>query len=405
MLNAVGRGLARFGIGESLDPDAMIAAARKRTGLRNFGDDCFIDPLCRLVESINEEACLTPTGRLIQRQRMVDLLTNRLRAEDLLRRHPEIHDLDLGQIILVAGMQRTGTTMLQRLLASNPCLRSLSGWEALYPVPLPGEGRAGRHRRVRRAKAAERALDFLAPMLFAIHPIEHDAPEEDILLLDLSFMSQTFEATMHIPTYARWLEEQDQTKAYEYLRTLLKILAWQRAADAWVLKTPQHLEHLDVVLKVLPETIVVQTHRDPGIALASFCSMVAYARGMLSDRVDPSKIAAHWSRKVHRGVELAMEARESAGPGRFVDVSYYDLLRDPVAELRKVYEACRLEFGPAAEAAATAALASNRQHRYGRHLYDPGDFGISRKRIERCFASYRARFDIPCESAPDWRTA
>ena len=185
----------------------------------------------------------------------------------------------------------------------------------------------------------------------------------------------------------------------------MKILAWQRPSDAWVLKTPQHLEHLDVVLKVLPETIVVQTHRDPGIALASFCSMVAYARGMLSDRVDPSAIAAHWSRKVHRGVGLAMEVRQSAGPGRFVDVSYYDLLRDPVTELRRVYEASRLEFGPAAEAAATAALASNRQHRYGRHLYDPGDFGISRKSIERCFASYRARFDIPAESAPDWGTA
>ena len=393
-----------MGIGESLDADAMIGAARKRTGLGDFGDDWFLAPLRLLVESINEEACLNPIGRFIQRQRIHGLLVNRLRVEDLLRRHPEIHDLELGQIILVTGMQRTGTTILQRLLASNPAVRSLLGWEALNPVPLPGEGRVGSHRRIRRAKAAERALKALAPTLFAIHPIEHDAPEEDILLFDLAFMSQTFEATMHIPAYARWLEEQDQSKAYEYLRTLLKILAWQRSCDVWVLKTPQHLEHLDVALRVLPETIVVQTHRDPGIALASFCSMVAYARGMLSDRVDPSEIAAHWLRKVHRGVELAMEVRESAGPGRFVDVSYYDLLGDPMSELRRVYEAAGLEFGPAVEAAAAAASENNRQHRYGRHRYDPGDFGISRRRIEHCFAPYRAKFGIPTESAPDGGT-
>ena len=398
-LNALGRGLGRLGIGESLDADAMIVAARKRTGLRHYGDDWFIDPLRRLVESINNEACLNPIGRLMQHERILGLLANRLRVEDLLRRHPEIHDLELGQIILVAGMQRTGTTMLQRLLASNPAVRSLLGWEALNPVPLPGEGRAGSHRRVRRAKVAERTLKALAPTLFAIHPIGHDAPEEDILLLDLAFMSQTFEATMRIPTYARWLEGQDQSKTYEYLRTLLKVLAWQRSGDVWVLKTPQHLEHLDVVLRVLPETIVVQTHRDPGIALASFCSMVAYARGMLSDRVDPSEIAVHWLRKVHRGVSLAMEVRESAGPGRFVDVSYYDLLDDPMTELRRVYEASRLDFDFPAAAAAAAASESNRQHRYGRHVYDPGDFGISRQTIERCFASYRARFCIAHETA------
>ena len=400
-MNAVGRGLERFGIARTLNVDELIAVARKRTGLRDFGDDGFMVPLRLLIESINEEACLTPTGRLIQGRRIAAALVNRLRVEHLLGRHPEIHDLDLGRIILVAGMQRTGTTLLHRLLASHPGVRSLAGWEALNPVPLPREGRAGRRRRVRRGKAAERAIRYIAPALFSIHPIEHDAPEEEILLLDICFMSQTFEATMRVPTYSRWLEQQDHSSAYGYLLTLLKILAWQRSRDAWVLKTPQHLEHLDVVLKTLPEATVVQTHRDPDAAVASFCSMVAHTRGMLSDRVDPSEIAAHWVRKMHRGVARAMRVRESADPHRFIDVCYDDLLRDPMTELQRIYGLARLEFGPAAVAAAAAAIRTNRQHRYGRHVYDPNHFGISPGHIDRRFALYRAQYGIPTKSAPE----
>lgn len=399
-VNAVGRGLERFGIANTLDADAMMAVARRRTGLSDFGDDGFMVPLRVLVESINAEARLTQTGRFVQGQRIAAVLANRLRAEDLLRRHPEIHDLDLGRIVLIAGMQRTGTTLLHRLLASNPEVRSLAGWEALNPVPLAGEGRAGRHRRVRRAKAAEWTLGYLAPTLFAIHPIEHDAPEEDILLIDMCFMSQTFEATMHVPTYSKWLEQQDHSKAYEYLLTLLKVLAWQRSRDVWVLKTPQHLEYLDVVQKILPNVTVVQTHRDPGAALVSFCSMVAHARGMLSDRVAPSEIAAHWSRKMHRAVARAMQIRDSADPLRFVDVCYDDLLRDPMTELRRVYGSAGLEFGPAAAEAAEEAVFNNRQHRFGRHIYDPDDFGLSSGRIDGAFASYRANYGIATEPVP-----
>ena len=106
-------------------------------------------------------------------------------------------------------------------------------------------------------------------------------------------MSQSPEAAMHVPTYAAWLEDQDHTKCYEYLLTMLKILHWQRPGACWVLKTPHHMEHLDVVLDVLPDVCIVQTHRDPKQSIPSFCSMVAHGRGILSDHVDPGEIAGH----------------------------------------------------------------------------------------------------------------
>ena len=83
---------------------------------------------------------------------------------------------------------------------------------------------------------------------------------------------------MDVPSYARWLEGRDYVPAYRLLARLLRVLTWQQAGRRWVLKTPEHLEHLDALLEVFPGATVVWTHRDPLETMASFCSMVAHGR-------------------------------------------------------------------------------------------------------------------------------
>ncbi len=437
LLNAAGRAAGRLGASGRLDVDSMVAKARRKTGLSSFGDDWFMEPLSVLVRSIDEEADLTLLGRLIQRRRIEGALATRLRVEELLRRRPEIRDIELGPIVLIAGLQRTGTTTLHRLLASLPEMRAIAAWEGLNPLPLPREEPGDPHARIRQALIAERAVAYLAPAFFAVHPAEHDAPEEDVLLLDVSFMSQSAEATMHVPAYARWLEGRDRThaheaqgapasppassrdharayeatrtqapsgrswpdhaRAYEEFRTLLQILQWQRPRLHWVLKTPHHMEYLDVALDVFPTATIVRTHRDPRKSIPSFCSMVAHARGLFSDRVDSREIGAHWFAKTCRLVERAASVRASADPRRFVDVSYYDLVREPMAVLHQVCERTGIPFGPDALRAAERTASRNVQHRYGRHVYEPESFGLSREAIETRMAAYRKRHGIPRE--------
>ncbi|MCY3965660.1 MAG: sulfotransferase [Acidobacteria bacterium] len=397
LLNAVGRAARRLGATGRLDVDRMVAKARRRTGLSSFGDEWFMEPLSVLVRSINEEADLTFLGRLIQRRRIEGALATRLRVEELLRRRPEIRDIDLGPIIVIAGLQRTGTTTLHRLIASHPEMRAVEAWEGLNPLPLPREEPGDPHARIRQALIAEKAIAYLAPAFFAVHPAEHDAPEEDVLLLDVSFMSQSAEATMHVPAYSRWLEDQDHTRAYEEFRTLLQVLHWQRPRRHWVLKTPHHMEYMDVALEVFPTATVVRTHRDPLKSIPSFCSMVAHGRGLFSDRVDPKEIGAHWFAKTCRLVELTARVREAADPRRFVDVSYVDLVDNPMAVLGKVYQRAGIPFGPDALKAAERTASRNVQHRYGRHVYEPESFGLNREVIEQGMAAYRKRHSIPRE--------
>ena len=397
--NSAGRLARKAGLGGRLDVASLIATARKKTGLSDFGDEWFLQPLNVLVKSINEEANLTTVGYAVQRARIVSALSTRLRAKRLISKHPEILDVELGRIILITGLQRTATTKLHRLIAADPGIRSLKTWEALNPVPLPRETPDDPGPRLAEARRAEKAMTWLAPEFASIHPLAHDAPEEDVFLLDLSFMSQSPEATMHVPGYSEWLEQQDHTRSYEYLHTMLKVLQWQRPGRNWVLKTPNHLEHLDVALRVLPRTSVVQTHRDPKQALASFCSMVAHGRGVLSDRVDARAIAAHWVPKMRRVLERSIAVRYSGSAGASIDVSYYDLLKRPIDQLRRIYRCAAIEFDEASERTATEASSANAKDRHGVHAYSLSDFGLEAEQIDRDFEFYTRVYRIPDEAA------
>lgn len=396
--NRVGKALARLGIGNRpIVADELLEQACRQTGLSDFGDEGFLVPLRVLVRSIRDEARLNPIGQMIIRGRFVGILASKLRAQEAIRQHPEVLEAPIRAPIVIAGLQRTGTTMLHRLIAADPRIRALASWEALNPAPKKPRRTTGVDPRVRQAVVAERGLAYMAPDFFAIHPVEANAPEEEIILLDQSFLSTSAEAMMQVPSYAAWLEEQDHLPAYRGLKRMLQYLQWQRPNERWVLKTPHHLEFLDPLFEVFPDATVVQTHRDPLKTSASFFSMVTHARGIFSDSVDPSGVAQHWLRKVERMVTCAMSTRERRGDEGFVDVSYYDLIGDPLAEISRIYEQSGWRLTDAARVKIETSRKRNRKSRHGTHRYALRDFGLSEHEVEPRLAAYRARFGIPHE--------
>jgi hypothetical protein len=391
-LNRTVESLRRLGVFNGpLHADELIRAARSRTGLTDFGDERFREPLSVLVDSIEREADLHATGRLITKTRLIGALCTRLRVAEHLREQPDVLTRSLPAPIVIAGLQRTGTTMLHRLLASDRRLRALLSWEAIAPLPPRGSV-LGMDPRVLQAKLSERALAFMAPEFFAIHPVEAGAPEEDVLLLDYSFLSTVPEATLHVPSYAAWLERQDNRPAYEYLATLLKIMTAAAGPTRWVLKTPHHLEYLDVLRSVLPGSTIIQTHRDPLQTLASFCSMVFHGRRVFSDRVDAREVGRHWSRKVGRLLDRAVTVRERVRDEGFVDVQYEDLVRDPIAVIRTLYPALGLSLDEETLHRMEATRSQNPQHKYGKHRYRLEDFGLDEANVAPFLTRYRAYF-------------
>ena len=125
--------------GISFTLDGLMAAAREQSGLEDFGEDEYAEPLAALCKSIEESGWLSPMGRLGSWSQLTSFLVNRLRLENLYKRNPEINDVEVKAPIIIAGMPRSGTTHLHNLIASDENLRSLPWWEALEPVAPEGE--------------------------------------------------------------------------------------------------------------------------------------------------------------------------------------------------------------------------------------------------------------------------
>ncbi len=388
-LNTVWKSSYIFGTESRLDKDSLIKAARKTTGLSDLGPDFPEEALQRLLASIREEADLHPLGRFITRQRLINLLAVRLRAEDLFKKHPEILEQPLYPVMLVIGLQRTGTTKLQRLLAADPDNRALLSWEAMNPTPINGDVKEGKER-IKLARTSEKGLRVISPAFFAIHPVEHLAPEEDVLLLDVSFMSQTAEATMRVPSYAAWLEKTDISPAYAYMVKLLKLLQWQRPGKRWVLKTPNHLEFLDLTDKYFTDVQYIWPHRNIYKSIPSFLSMVSHASAIFSNQVDVQKITAHWVRKSGYMLDKALSfLNEKNNSSQFTHLFYESLVKDTMGVMQQIYDDRGEPFTPELEKIFKEADNRNARGKYGQHVYALEDFGIDESYIDRYTKEYR----------------
>lgn len=391
-LNAAGRAARGAGLRRPLTAQGLLRRAERRAGHSDFGAPDVRAPLERLVAAIEAEARLHPVGRFITAERLTGVLVNRLRIEAMSTRAPGLRDAPLAPLVVITGLQRTGTTLLQRLLSADPRCRPLYAYEAVAPAPRPGAPCGRRDPRRRQARTAERALRYMSPGFFAIHPVEAEGTEEDSILLDLSLYSPVAEATLRVPSYAAWLAAQDMRPAYRYLASVLRVLEAQQRGQWWVLKTPAHLPFLDVLLEVFPQTVVVHTHRDPAQTVGSYCSMIAHSRGIFSDAVDAGELGAELLEQQSRMVHAAMAAREDPAVGpRVLDVGYSELVEDPLAVVERIYAFARRPLSPEARAAMQSTLRRHGQHRFGRHTYRLEDFALDAGRVRAAFAPYLER--------------
>jgi hypothetical protein len=388
MLNHAWKSTYFLGTRIKLEKDELIRSAKKLTGLEDLGKDFSDEPIERLLRSVNEEADLHPAGRFITRQRFISLLAIRLRAEYFFRRDPRILEQPLYPAWIIIGLQRTGTTKLQRLLATDPNHRVIPSWEVINPVPLTLDEK-DRDKRISVAKTSVKALRLMSPGFFAIHPIDIYEPEEDILLLDVSFLSTTPEAMMNVPSYSDWLERTDQSDAYAYAVKLLKFLQWRKPAKRWVLKSPHHLEFPDLIEKHFGEVHFLWPHRRVYESVPSFLSMVTYNHMIFSDHVDERRIAAHWVRKTGYMLDKALDYRSKfMNEARFTDIYYDDLIRNSEQELSRIYA---LDGGltPDLVTRFTQHEKNNPHRKHGTHNYSLADFGLTEADIDKHTSRYR----------------
>jgi hypothetical protein len=376
--------------------ESVLDAAFNASGLRDFGGEEFFAPLQALLQSLQQEARLHAAGRYGQFTRIVDLLVNRLRVEHWLQQYPEIRDEPIEPPVVIVGLMRTGTTLLHRLMACDKRFYAPLWYEVRYPAPPPGYDFAGPDPRIPLAKAEVQQMIDASPELAAIHPLEACAVDEEVMLLEHSFYSTLPESFAHLPGYAHWLEAHDNTPGYRYLKTLLQFLQWQKQrrgqpAHRWLLKTPHHLHHLDILLQVFPGATVIQTHRDPLQTIPSLCSMNYALTSMGSDNVDAKLLGRHWCDKFARSLRQSVAVRELYAD-QFIDVQYTDSANTPEATVERIYAALGLALDATTRTAMQHWLRDNRREDRDPHRYTLEQFGFTVAGLENDFAEYRRAF-------------
>ena len=404
-LNGVGAQLSRLGVDlPSLTPSSIVRSAVKTAGSNDLGNNSYREPLEVFLASCTSEADLTTFGRILISKMLTSALANRISLHRWSVEHPEVRAERIDSPWIIVGLPRTGTSLLSMLLGLDPMARPLLQWEAAHPIPPPTLEEADQDPRIAQTTKELDGLMKLNPPLKAMHPFGATLAQECVSLFMYDVRTLALETQAHVPTYARWLEQADMTPAYAQHRLALQTLQSRQPTERWVLKTPNHLWHLEALLAAYPDARIIWTHRDPGPVVTSLASLANAGQRPLTRRTDPRPTATEWKRKCAFALGSAVSFDEKAPDGWCRHVHYDALIDDPLGTVRHLYR----HFGSEVSGLHARRMETFLEHRpkdaFGRHRYDPADFGWTYSGLAEEFGDYIERYHIRSEIKADQPT-
>ncbi len=383
-----------------LSPASLMSRAERVTGLSDWGSRDFTIALKYLTAPDNRRMELTPAGYLFLRFFLLDRLASRLRIQQQLTEHPEVLQVRINRPLVILGLPRTGTTLLQNLLSLDPLCNPLRHWFTTSPAPSPLPDQLDSDPRIGQTEKNLRRLYRIAPELASIHYSSARQVEECLVLLMNSLMTDVFSMFTDFSGYEEWLAGQDMLPAYQYYRKQLQILQWKLPDNHWVLKAPVHLSHLSELLTVLPGCTVVQMHRDPLAVLPSIINMRLKVLALFNT-IPAASVPAISRRSLisfQETVARAMAVRQTRATDIFLDIQYNDLMADPIGTVRHIYDYFNYQWTEGFARRLQQWLPENPKGRHGLLHYSLEEYGLSAEDIEHCFSRYRAYYAIPAES-------
>jgi len=302
-------------------------------------------------------------------------------------------------MVYITGLPRTGTTLLQNLLAQDPHAHHLRLCDGLYPFPPPDTASWNDETdfRIVRTQRHIQAIYKTVPEMARIHSLDAQGPAECQWLFAHLFMDTHFVLRMHIPGYYAWLLDQNHEASYAEFHNMLKILGKHFTFDHWVLKAPRHVLFLDALLHEFPDAGIVWTHRDPWKVIPSLCSLLYNTQKGYSDHIVPEEMWKYHYGFTRGALERGMAARKHSNADRFLDIYYQDLITDPIREVKKIYAYFHFDYSSELERRMLDWLANRPKNKHGRHQYSVQQFGLTREEIDQDVADYVEAYSIPRE--------
>lgn len=362
----------------------LLSIASRKATLSDFGNSNFQMGLDAFLQSLNDDVNLSPVGQIVLRKTLIDYLVNRLRIQDALCEEPSIANLPVNKPLFILGLSRTGTTLLHNLLALTPDARAPRTWELLQPAPPYHPGDRSIRNRILKARWQLQMLNFAAPYLKLVHPINALDIEECYPLLNHTFTSPAFVMHYGVPGYLNWLTNipfDALIWAYREYRSQLQILQYGHPEHRWILKCAAHLFNLHALLHVFPDALVVQTHRDLRQTIPSICSMITCFRNLICVDCPPVELGQECLDRIRTTLVRGKLARMERSPNQFLDIEFAELIRDPIKQVRRIHEYFGLDWDSTTEESMKNWIIANPPNRYGIHRYSLAQFGLNEEKI------------------------
>ena len=385
-----------------LDPEELIATAKAATGFDDFGSDEWREPFEILIKSINEEAELHFFGRVMTRSDILIWLKALLGIQAAFNEHPEISDEVIDKPVFIAGLSRSGTSILFELLAQDEQFGSPRHWEMMFPYPPPEAASYETDHRIEKAQHLVTQFNRVAPTLKTMHEMDARLPNECIIGQAASFISEYIPFLFQVPTFIGYMYTQGNWDySYRLYKKMLQLLQFKNPRQHWLLKAPSHLNFLPVLFNVFPDAQVLITHRAPIYAQASVTNLAGTFFWMRSNKpldvkafeglLSPEMMSVNLNRTID-WLEDGIIPKDQVSHSL-----YADLISDPVKALSKVYDQIGLDFTETSRAKMKAYLAAKPKAKFGKHKYSIGEAEEIAKKREY-FARYQAYYNVPIET-------
>ncbi len=401
IVNLVGKSLLLVGVqGASLNPNRLIRRARQRTNLSDFGPDDFREGLDRLCESLETEAELSAFGRIVAQTEILLTLENRLKLIHAFKVNRELSGSPVKRPLFILGLPQSGTTLLHSLMAQDPSNRVPMTWETKYPFPPPRTETYQSDPRISKVAKELRHVDRLMPEFKKIYPMGAQRPQECVSITSINFMSMAFGVSFRVPSYERWLQQEANFRgAYNLHYQFLQYLQWRHKGERWVLNSPGHLWSLDTLLTRYPDAMIVQVHRDPVKVVCSLSSLTYTLRSVVTNKANMHDIATHQSALIANGLNRNTAIRKHGKlPGtQLFDFNYEELMADPVALVKRLYQHFDIPLSTEAEAAMHNYLRDNPEDQHGKPRHHFMTTGLRLDEERRRFRDYQDYFSIATE--------
>ncbi len=384
-----------------LDSDTLLQLAQQNLDVPLHKDPDMLQRFQNLYREVLANGPVHPMGRMGLHNRAVDGIADVSRMEYLHATYPDVSGTAIERPVIVAGMPRSGTTHLLKLLASDPALHTLYRWQTYRSFPSRAmlEGREEDNRRQTGAEK-DAMLDVTLPHFRSLFDVEASDATEEIEVMAKACYGVTLSFQGDVPEYDRNFYGNDQTPAYQFLYRYLQAVQWCEhypAGSRWLLKSPQHLGALTAVNNVFPDACLVFTHRDPASVFTSLVTMIGYVIRSTYSSATRQQIIDKTLRMQHgflRG--LVRDIDKIQGP---VEHVYFDqFMQNKHATVERIYRAAGLEFTPQLEQRISDQMQTHTRDRRGKVVYDlEADFGLTRDQIRKEFDYYIERFPVAIE--------